>query len=49
MTTVSPTQARASLSSLLKRAARGEDIGILHGDELIALRPVTVHSDDYAL
>jgi antitoxin (DNA-binding transcriptional repressor) of toxin-antitoxin stability system len=49
MTTLSPTQARVNLSSLLKRAARGEDIGILHGDQVIALRPITVHADDYAL
>ena len=49
MTTLSPTQARTNLSSLLKRAAKGEDIGILHGDQVIALRPVTVTSDDYAL
>src|SRR4030095_1076806 len=49
MTTLSPTRARANLTSLLKRAANGEDIGILHGDKIIALRPVTVHSDDYAL
>ena len=49
MTTLSPTQARVNLSSLLKRAAKGEDIGILHGDQVIALRPVSVHSDDYAL
>jgi antitoxin (DNA-binding transcriptional repressor) of toxin-antitoxin stability system len=49
MTTLSPTQARVNLSSLLKRAAKGEDIGILNGDQVIALRPVTVHSDDYAL
>jgi antitoxin (DNA-binding transcriptional repressor) of toxin-antitoxin stability system len=49
MTTLSPTQARANLSSLLKRAAKGEDIGILHGDQVIALRPVKVHSDDYAI
>ena len=49
MTTLSPTQARVNLSSLLKRAAQGEDIGILHGDQVIALRPVTVHSDDYAI
>lgn len=49
MTTLSPTRARSNLSSLLKRAANGEDIGILHGDTVIALRPVTVHSDDYAL
>jgi len=49
MTTLSPTQARVNLTSLLKRAAEGEDIGILHGDKVIALRPVTVHADDYAL
>jgi len=49
MTTLSPTQARVNLSSLLKRAAQGEDIGILHGDKVIALRPVTIHADDYAL
>jgi antitoxin (DNA-binding transcriptional repressor) of toxin-antitoxin stability system len=49
MTTLSPTQARTNLSSLLKRAARGEDIGILHDGQVIALRPVKVYSDDYAL
>jgi antitoxin (DNA-binding transcriptional repressor) of toxin-antitoxin stability system len=49
MTTLSPTQARVNLTSLLKRAAEGEDIGILHGDKIIALRPVTVQADDYAL
>ncbi|MEP6602545.1 MAG: hypothetical protein ABJB69_01195 [Spartobacteria bacterium] len=49
MTTLSPTQARVNLSSLLKRAANGEDIGILHGDKVIALRPVAIHADDYAL
>ncbi len=49
MMTLSPTQARANLASLLKRAAKGENIGILHGDKVIALRPVTVHADDYAL
>ena len=38
-----------NLSSLLKRAAKGEDIGILHDDQVIALRPVTIHADDYAL
>ena len=49
MTTLSPTRARANLTSLLKRAAKGEDIGILHDGNVIALRPVTVYSDDYAL
>jgi len=48
MTTLSPTQARVNLSSLLKRAAQGEEIGILHGDKVIALRPVNIHADDYA-
>ena len=49
MTTLSPTQARVNLTSLLKRAAKGEDIGILHGDRVIALRPVKIYADDYAL
>ena len=49
MTTLSPTQARINLTSLLKRAANGEDIGILHGDKVIALRPVAVHAEDYVL
>ncbi len=49
MTTLSPTQARVNLSSLLKRAAKGEEIGILHGDKIIALRPVSVHAQDYAM
>ena len=49
MITLSPTQARVNLSSLLKRAAKGEDIGIVHNGKIIALRPVTVHSEDYAL
>ena len=49
MTTFSPAQARVNLSALLKRAANGEDIRILHGDKIIALRPVSVHADDYAL
>jgi antitoxin (DNA-binding transcriptional repressor) of toxin-antitoxin stability system len=49
MTMLSPTQARCNLPALLKRAAKGEDIGILDGDRVIALRPVTVHSDYYAL
>ena len=49
MITLSPTEARVNLSSLLKRAASGEDIGIVHNGKIIALRPVTVHSEDYAL
>jgi len=48
MTTLTITKARANLSSLLERAKQGEDIGIVSGDQIVALRPVTVSSDDYA-
>ena len=46
MTTLSPTKARANLTHWLKRAAAGEDVGILCGDKVIALRPVEVFSED---
>jgi hypothetical protein len=48
MTTLSPTKARSNLTAWLKKAAAGEDIGILFGDKVIALRPVEVESTDYA-
>lgn len=48
MKTLSITKARANLSSILEQAKRGEDIGIISGDQIVALRPVTVSSDDYA-
>lgn len=48
MTTLTITKARANLSQLLEKAKRGEDIGIVSGDQIVALRPVTVSSDDYA-
>jgi antitoxin (DNA-binding transcriptional repressor) of toxin-antitoxin stability system len=48
MTTLTITKARANLSQLLEKAKRGEDIGIVCGDQIVALRPVTVSSDDYA-
>ena len=48
MTTLSPTQARSNLTAWLKRAAQGEEIGILYGDKVISLRPVEVESADYA-
>jgi antitoxin (DNA-binding transcriptional repressor) of toxin-antitoxin stability system len=47
MTTLSPTKARANLTHWLKRAAKGEDVGILCGDQVIALRPVKVYSEDH--
>lgn len=46
MTTLSPTKARANLTHWLKKASAGEDIGILCGDKVIALRPVRVFSAD---
>jgi antitoxin (DNA-binding transcriptional repressor) of toxin-antitoxin stability system len=49
MTTLTPTHARANLSSLLRRALKGEDIGIVQDGKIIALRPVTVESTDYAM
>jgi antitoxin (DNA-binding transcriptional repressor) of toxin-antitoxin stability system len=49
MKTITITKARANLSALLERAKGGEDIGIVSGDQIVALRPVTVTSDDYAL
>lgn len=48
MTTLTITKARANLSAILEKAKRGEDIGIVSGDQIVALRPVTVSSDDYA-
>ena len=48
MTTLTPTDARANLSSLLRRALKGDDIGILLDGKVIALRPVAVESMDYA-
>ncbi len=49
MKTLSVTQARRNLTSLLKEAAEGKDIGILCGNQIVALRPVTVYSEDAAL
>jgi len=48
MTTITPTQARVNLSSVLRRALKGDDIGIVVGGKVVALRPVEVFSLDYA-
>jgi GMP synthase-like glutamine amidotransferase len=48
MTTLSPTKARSNLTVWLKKAVAGEDIGILFGDHIVALRSVEVESTDYA-
>ena len=51
MKTMTATKARQSLGTLLSRVLEGEDIGIIHSGtgKIIALRPVEVYSDDYAL
>ena len=45
------TRARQNLGTILTRVLRGEDIGIVHSGtgQIIALRPVEVYSEDYAL
>jgi len=42
------TQARRNLSSVLQKALRGDDIGIVVRGKIVALRPVEVVSKDYA-
>jgi antitoxin (DNA-binding transcriptional repressor) of toxin-antitoxin stability system len=51
MKTMPATQARQRLGTLLSRVLEGEDIGIVHSGsgKIIALRPVEVYSEDYAL
>lgn len=48
MKTLTITDARKNLSRWLDAAARGQDIGIIRGAEIIALRRVDVESTDYA-
>lgn len=49
MKTLSITEGRQNLGSWLKRALRGDDVGFLVDGRVVALRPVSVHSEDYAL
>lgn len=42
MKTLTMSDARKSLSSVLERVKQGEDIGIISGDQVIQLRPVEV-------
>lgn len=42
------TSARQNLGAWLARAARGEEIGIISGAQVIALRPVAIAAADYA-
>lgn len=48
MQTLTITTARKNLGRLLQAAAQGEDIGIISGPDIIALRKVEVESVDYA-
>ncbi len=48
MKTLTITDAKKNLSKWLQAAARGEDIGIVIGADVIALRKVEVESTDYA-
>jgi antitoxin (DNA-binding transcriptional repressor) of toxin-antitoxin stability system len=48
MHTLTPTAARGNLSQLLRRALKGDDIGIVVDGKIVALRPVEVESTDYA-
>ena len=43
------TEGRGRLGFWLKQAVAGEDVGFVCEGKIVALRPVTVHSDDYAL
>jgi antitoxin (DNA-binding transcriptional repressor) of toxin-antitoxin stability system len=47
MTTLTVTQARKNLTGWLRRAEAGEEIGIIDGNKIIALRPVTVTAIDF--
>lgn len=48
MKTLTITDAKKNLGQWLVAAGRGEDIGIICGADIIALRKVEVESTDYA-
>ncbi|MCI0444076.1 hypothetical protein L0152_12790 [bacterium] len=48
MKTLTITAAKKNLGRLLSAAAKGEDIGIICGSDIIALRKVDIESVDYA-
>ncbi len=48
MKTLTITDAKKNLSRWLDAAARGQDIGIIRGSDIIALRKVAIESTDYA-
>jgi antitoxin (DNA-binding transcriptional repressor) of toxin-antitoxin stability system len=48
MKTLTITDAKRNLGRWLAAAARGEDVGIVAGANIIALRKVEIESTDYA-
>jgi hypothetical protein len=48
MKTLTITDARQNLGHWLKLAAKGEDVGVIVGSDIIALRKVEIESADYA-
>ena len=48
MKTLTITDAKKNLGRWLEAAARGEDIGIVCGASIVALRKVDIESTDYA-
>ncbi len=49
MKTLTITEGRGRLGYWLKKATQGEDVGFVFEGKVVALRPVEVHSADYAL
>ena len=49
MKTLTVTEGRGRLGYWLRKALAGEDVGFTVDGRIVGLRPVTVHSDDYAL
>jgi len=49
MKTLTITEGRGRLGYWLKKATQGEDVGFVFEGKIVALRPVGVTSDDYAL
>lgn len=47
MRTLTATEARKNLTHWLKAAKDGQEIGIVYGADIIALRPVPIHASDY--
>jgi len=48
MQTLTVTAARQNLGGWLKKAASGEEIGVIIGNQVIAFRPVAITAADYA-